>query len=274
LNDGFVKYQTDAWVLHELNQTLVNDLEVLGVLLQEVYPEIVRIADNTTDAINMVNDVIGYITDVTSYFSRLHCQTQLPRLLTEYNRKHKSSMDVLVDFDLVLQSFADDVKTKLSQYVNESITLTEISGQIKVKQFSQRLQEDKLVIDTVLNSRFVVLNAIQDEINQIFYIALTQVNKSFIAENSVFWKHFKITDPKLQKPTTKAIDDVDLPLSDFGMIPEGELFEFWKKFRSSTEAMFPKLQRQKDVLDAAIARAKLYFDAYLAGNEIGETFSK
>ena len=274
LKVGLGQYEATTWVLHELNQSVVDELADLSTLLNDVHPQINGVFDSATDAVNMVNDVIGYIKDMTSFSSRLHCQTRLPRLLVEYNRKHQSSMDVLANFASILGNASDDVHNKISKYTKESISLTEVSSTIHLKELSQYVQENKLKIDTSLNSRVVTMNAIKGEINQIYYIAMTQLNTSYIAKNSKFWKQFGITQPKLRIPTLRTIDGIDLPLADFGMIPEDELLLFWQTFRRNTDAIFPRLQRQKDDLDSAIAQARLYFNSFTVGNEIGETFSK
>ncbi len=222
--------------------------------------------------LNYAEEALELVDSLLEYAWGYKCQTELPKLINEYDGNHDVSMILVGEVYRYIVAQDEEIIDLWDRYVIENQTLEDVGSSISYDDITRVVSAKKLRLDSVLNDRILLVKNLERQINQIYYVIMSLVDTDDSAWNSAYWDEFGITNPVINTPTSVNIRGVDVPLPDFGMEPNGNADEHWSRLSNVLTFIRTSMESQVDDLATAVSTAKAYAVAYIDGNRINEDF--
>ena len=287
VGSGLAASLTSARTRLELAYDLyLADLWVTNVT-QDVYPanvsrcrHLVRMtSSNLEGALQAVDEASGYaeemlslLDDLLHYTWNVQCLVRLSKLADEYDGNRLVLDGQLNSFLAQLDASNEEFLSNQRRYVNGTMYLTDVATEHNTDVILTGLTSYKLRLDVSLRERTLLVRSIQWQIDQIYYVFMTQLDHAHIAANSAYWKRFGITSPTAVLPEVSSIDGVPVLSSRYSMTPNDAANSFWQNWANYLNLTTENLLKQSEELSTALNSGREYFQAYVQGNELDEAF--
>ncbi len=224
------------------------------------------------DALSYTEETLELVDSLLDYAWGYKCQTELPKLINEYRGNHNISLALMDEVDHYILDQDNGITDLWNRYTLYNITLEQAGGSIAYDEIIRIISAKKLRLHSILNDRILLVNNLERQINQVYYVIMSLAQTDYIADKSAYWEEFGITDPGIDKPSTCTIGDVDVPLPDFGMVPNGNATDHWRHLVDMLGFIRASMETQVEDLATAVSTTKTYAVDYINGNRINEDF--
>ena len=236
-----------------------------------------KIHDANTDiqlALDYAGDVVALVDNLIAYTWDYKCQTELPKLHNEYSGNHRMTEDLIREMYIYVEAENATLHKLKEDYVTGRRTLMNVGNTIRYDDLVDVVNGKKLRLDSTLKDRILLVDNLERQINQIYYVLVSMVTTDHISGLSPYWQDFGIISPKLIPPTIMTVGGVRVPLPDFHIVPEvsSSAQTHWRRLADILTFMRESLEMQVVSLDRAVTTSKDYTAGYIQGSRLTEDF--